>query len=202
MTTNAFNPKNKQNTTPKSRTYKALSLIYNLFYYTFGLLFIVVVAFSVQSGNRYASLLGYSTFYVETRSMDSVMPRGSLIIVKEIDKNELDIGDDITFFEPITDSQLTAGRIITHRIIEIDTQVSTRERSFKTKGVDNPAPDKEKVSANNVIGKVIFIIPGLGVYLTYIKERAVTVVILGVLILLFIRLAMQYFKQTKAEKKE
>lgn len=190
----------KQNSNSQSRrTYKVLSTLYNLFYTAFGCAFLIVVAFSMQSESRYAAVLGYSMFHVETRSMDSVMPRGSLLIIHEVDKDELMVGDDITFFEPTTNPQDTAGRLITHRIINIDEKTSQKERFFQTKGVDNPAPDKEKVNASNVVGKVVFTIPGLGIYLTYIKEHAVMVVGMCVLFLVFIKLCVMYVKEKRTE---
>lgn len=134
----------------------------------------VVLAFFFSNGsadsNVQRTLLGYSAKIVLTGSMRSVMPEDTLILIKSIEPSAITAGDDITFFQQ-------NGDVVTHRVIEVIEQYGdTGKRGFKTKGTDNPNPDKEIVGADNVIGKVIFHSYAIGAVITWIRNHIFYVV--------------------------
>lgn len=151
---------------PKSAKEKALSIVSNILFYTV-IVAMVVGAFLLRSTSEGKPfMLGpFSAANVLTSSMQDVYPRGSLIITKQVDPKELQIGDDITYMVSETTS-------ITHRIVEItENYQGTGKRGFKTKGVNNKEADKELVAADNVVGKVIFSSKALGDIANFVKNN-------------------------------
>jgi len=124
------------------------------------------------------SIMGYSIFTVLTRSMHSVLPKDSMLLVKQVDPESLDIGDDITYL--YNDKSGT----ITHRIIAIhEDYEGSGMRAFQTQGVDNPRPDANKVYAVNVVGRVIYSVPYVGLVLRIIHENIYLLLVLCALVI-------------------
>ena len=135
-----------------------------IFYGTLVLIVVFAILFSRGAmGNE--TLGGFRMYEVLTTSMESVYPRGSLILIKQTDASELVVGDDIAFAGGGND-------LITHRIVEIEeNHEATGKRAFVTKGVDNAVADKEPVLAESVVGRVIKGIPKLGATLRWVGEN-------------------------------
>ena len=166
----------------KEKKQKKASIISDFIFYS-TLILMVVLALLFSRGAFGNQVFGGLRFYeVLTTSMDSVYPRGSLILIKEVDTNELVVGDDITFTKDSSD-------LITHRIIEIkENHEGSGKRAFVTKGVDNAAPDADMVLADNVVGRVARGFRGLGATLTWIGNN------LWIVLVLFLSLmALSFF---------
>ncbi|QIK69366.1 signal peptidase I [Erysipelothrix sp. HDW6C] len=189
-------PSSKE-TTEVGRGVKAVKAITNLMFYVFLAMVLMVVAFSMQDGSRYASAMGYSPFYVETASMNSVIPRGSLIISKQVDAESLVVGDDITFYDGVNTQSM-----ITHRIIKIHPNFENKGLAFETKGVDNKDPDLEKVHAKEVAGKVVVVLPSVGIYLSYVKDNLVMVMVFVGLIFATLHTTSVYLRERQNEKQQ
>ena len=151
-----------QDTKDKSKKASIISDV--IFYMT--LIMLVALAFVFSGGDGSSRQLGgYRLFEVLTSSMESVYPRGSIILVKETPAGELVVGDDITFLRE-------DNSIVTHRIIEIEENYEgTGNRGFVTQGVDNAAPDEEVVLAQNVVGRVVRGFPRVGTILNWIGSN-------------------------------
>ena len=109
-------------------------------------------------------LVGFQIYTVVSGSMEPNYHVGSLIYVKEVEPNTLEVNDAITF-------KLGDNTIATHRIIEIVPDEENQNKySFRTKGDANDNPDANLVEPNKVLGKAIFTIPYLGYLATYIKS--------------------------------
>lgn len=135
------------------------------FYCGLLLLILCVFFFKNTSGGAPTTICGFSMMQVLTGSMETEIPKGSLIITHHVDPNTLEVGDDITYM-------VNATTTITHRIIEIiEEYTDTGERAFTTQGVCNAEPDKEPVAAVNVVGKVIFHSYVLGQILSFIQQN-------------------------------
>ncbi|MDR1537487.1 MAG: signal peptidase I [Clostridiales bacterium] len=124
-------------------------------------------------------LFKHSIMTVLTTSMQSVYPKGSLVVLKEVDPDTLVEGDDITYMKDQSTS-------VTHRIQEIfENYENTGARGFQTYGVNNGAPDQGIVPAIHVRGKVIFHIPKLGMVIAYVGDNIVLLVgMFGLLLIL------------------
>lgn len=134
---------------------KRSSILSDVIFYV-ALILMVLCAVIFSGGKSNSSIGGYSFWEVLTTSMQSVYPRGSLVVVKKVNPGDLVVGDDITFLvDPVT--------TYTHRIVKIqENYENTAKRGFTTKGVDNPKEDSNIVMADNVVGKVVFHIPFVG----------------------------------------
>ena len=152
----------------------------------------VIFAFLI-SGIR---LLGFDVYGVLTGSMVPAYPIGSLIYVQDVDPNELELRDVITFSSGKT--------IVTHRIVEIVRDDNNPyQLKFRTKGDANNDPDASLVGPADIIGKVAFGIPHLGTIANYIQNPPglyVTIVIGLALIGLVIFMDTDDNKQAEAAK--
>lgn len=119
---------------------------------------VVVVALAVLLvGVR---VIGFDTYAVLSGSMEPTYHTGSLIYVKEVPPEEIEVGDPITF---VLDVNLT---VATHRVVEIDEET----QHFTTKGDANEFVDAKPVHFNNLIGKPVFTIPKLGYFANYVQN--------------------------------
>jgi len=96
---------------------------------------------------------------------------------------------------------------MTHKIVGIyENYDSSGARGFQTKGVNNTNPDRDIVYEANVVGKVIFILPVIGMVLSYLNENIFLMfIIFGLCVLLsfflrgvFAESAMESLKQRRA----
>ena len=117
---------------------------------------------------RPVSLAG-DTYYepVYTGSMEPAIPVGGIVVIKPVNPETLREGDIICF-------QLSESTSVTHRIINVT------DEGFKTKGDANEDPDQGIVEKENIIGKVIFIMPFIG-YLGYFVRTPIGFILLIIL---------------------
>lgn len=96
-----------------------------------------------RANNKPTFIGGYGLLWVETGSMEPTIPARSYILVKQSDGVDLDENTIITFFcrDP---SSAVYGRLITHRIIEKNTD------GYQTQG-DHSHPDRWTVTAEDVV---------------------------------------------------
>lgn len=116
-------------------------------------------------------LLGYEVLVIQSGSMEPAYHVGSLVYVKPVEPETLEVGDVITF-------ELGGGVRGTHRIIEVLDENSVL--SFRTKGDANTMEDKIPVTADSLVGEVKFTIPQLGFFMTYIQKPPGTYVAISV----------------------
>ena len=152
-----------------------------LFYFVLAV--IVFAALSLTGGSvAPRSMFGFSTLSVLSGSMQSEIPKGSLLLVRRVDPDTLRVGDDITYMYTSTAS-------ITHKIVAIYEDYSgDGQRAFQTKGVNNSDPDEELVPASYIVGKVIFHVPGIGSAALFLKAHLLLVTgsLAGICVLLIL----------------
>ena len=105
-------------------------------------------------------LVGLTPFVVLSGSMEPAYPTGSLIYVKKVPPERVQVGDPITF---VMNEELM---VATHRVTEIDSE----GQRFTTKGDANDAADGAPVHFNNLIGTPVFCIPRLGYLSDYLTQ--------------------------------
>lgn len=118
------------------------------------LILIVYLAFIVIqriSGNQ--SIFGYRIFAVATGSMVPDYNVNDVLAIKEVDHDELQVGDDITY---LGNRQDVNGKIVTHRIIDIKT--IDGKKTYITKGINNITEDPS-IEDDQIYGKVMGKIP-------------------------------------------
>jgi len=179
----------------KSTLQKIWSIVSAVLFYGV-LLCLVGGAFLLSRGDK-KPILGYSFMNVLTWSMQSEIPQGSLVILKEADPGAIEISDDITFMRD-------ADTPVTHRVIGIiEDFEGSGERGFETQGIDNDAPDFEIVRAENVIGRVKVHIPRAGAWLEWLGGHLlITLGFAAGFILLFILLKGAFVKKPPKGQKQ
>lgn len=97
--------------------------------------------------NEYANIFGYTFFEVATGSMSSTIEIGDVVIVKitkDVEKNEIIVYKD-------------GDNFVTHRLMENDGE------KLVAKGDANNSEDKP-ITREQILGRVIYIIPKLGIW--------------------------------------
>lgn len=97
----------------------------------------------------------YQFKVVLSESMQKTYPVGSMLVTEKVPLSEIGKGDVISFS--------VAGTTLSHRIIEIDHD--QEDTTFRTKGDSNKDRDPFVVKSSQVLGKVRFGIPKLGLIL-------------------------------------
>lgn len=138
-------------------------------------------------------------------SMVPLFLPGDFVITKSVDPNELNVGDVITFQVPNGEP----GTFITHRIISIGKTYSTTGEipCFQTKGDANNVEDSSIVPATNVVGKLKFVIPFLGLLIDAFRKSKIFFILMvilpsGILVLDEIRAMIIYSNPRRARKLE
>ncbi|MFT2710656.1 signal peptidase I [Clavibacter sp. Sh2126] len=91
-----------------------------------------------------------------TQSMEPRLPPGTLIVVRPVDTDALEVGDVATY-------QIRSGdpAVITHRIAAISS-ASDGTRSFTFKGDNNASPDSLPVTPAQIQGELWYSVPLVG----------------------------------------
>lgn len=129
-------------------------------------------------------VFGANPFYVvSSGSMEPVLKVNDVLIVRDGGSWQgLTIGDIIVFNRPEG-----GDRVIVHRIVDIDVD-SNGERMVRTRGDANPAsiPGTDyPIMQDDYIGKVIYVIPGIGVITKVISPPVNYIIIAIILAILF-----------------
>jgi signal peptidase len=115
---------------------------------------VVIVWFAVGVFPFQPSLVG-------SGSMSPVLQTGDIVIVAKVPADTVKVGDIIEY-------RRDKDTNIVHRVIEIDQ--SGGAKTFTTKGDANQSADAAPVIPDNVIGKVVFKIPKLGMVSIFVKR--------------------------------
>jgi signal peptidase len=127
---------------------------------------------------------GANPFYVvSSGSMEPVLKINDVLIVRDGGSwDDLTLGDIIVFNRPEG-----SDRVIVHRIVDIDMD-GDGERMVRTRGDANPAsiPGTDyPIRQDDYIGKVIYVIPGIGVITKVISPPVNYIIIAIILAILF-----------------
>ena len=129
-------------------------------------LLIVFLTIAVKANINHDKLpdfMGYKPLICASNSMSNIFEVGDLTITKEVEENELQKGDIITFWNTEHDT------VITHRIEEITTNEEGK-KVYVTKGDMNNEIDEEVVGYNQVEGEYIGHIKYIGNLILWIQK--------------------------------
>jgi len=119
-----------------------LLLIYN----------ISLIIQAVVNPSKTPSFFGIKTYSIISGSMEPTIHTGDIVIAKETNKENLQIGDIISF--------RLGQSVVTHRIIGIEE--TENGEVYTTKGDKNNTEDKVEIKIDLIEGKVIGRIPFMG----------------------------------------
>jgi len=151
----------------------------------FAILFLLYGKIEMQiSGNNYSNYFGYTLFKVTTGSMGNAVKIDDVVIVKIGDK--VKENDIITYYEDKS--------FITHRVIKV-------ENSFLvTKGDANNTEDSP-ISKNQVIGRVVHKITGLGIWQKVFSTPQILISIFVTLLLFDFAFSLKSKKELEKTRK-
>lgn len=103
---------------------------------------------------------------VLTDSMEPTIKSGDLILIREVDFDDVEEGDIISYFESETQRTTT----VTHRVIEIIYDENGNKLEFVTQGDANNIEDSDHVTRGKLIGVYKTRIPVLGSVAIFLKS--------------------------------
>ena len=141
----------------KLKNNRVLKVIWNICY---TLLFILTVATLLvvllqRFSNNSLSLGGFKIFNVVSESMAPKYVIGDVLLSKTVPIDDIKIGDDIVYNGEKGDF---AGKIVTHRVIEIEPAEAEKERVFHTQGIANDTEDPT-ITDRQIMGTIVCKIP-------------------------------------------
>jgi signal peptidase len=109
--------------------------------------------------------IGDRPYVVRSGSMAPTIDTGDIVVTKPISPLHAQVGDIVTFRDPIHH-----GRLLCHRVRSVHR--AGRHVSFITQGDANSARERWKVQADGRIGVVLYRLPKLGYALSWTGTRA------------------------------
>lgn len=214
MESNKDNSKEEENK-------KESKLLYNLWRYIsetvasvaiaislFVIIFVLINIFQIQvQKDLYSNIFGYSLLEVKSGSMEDSIKIGDAVVLDIIEpktsrhniekdklteeelilvKESLNIGDVITFAKN--------NNLITHRIVQLD------DKTLITKGDANNTNDKA-ITYDEVVGKVINVLPQIGIWKKILTEKVVLIPLL-ISIMLFMSAILLNTKEDNNKERE
>lgn len=165
---------------------KIAEIILNIIIFIITILIIIAVSYVVQTrilNKKYADIFGFTAFQVASGSMSKTINVGDAVIVritKQIEENDI-----IVFTQD--------DNFITHRVIKME------ENLITTKGDANKSSDLP-ITKDEVIGKVVLIIPKLEVWKKIFTTPYILICI--IITLLLFTLAFSYNSKEKKDNEK
>ena len=182
----------------KIKENKTLKIIGNILYillFVIVLLMLVVVILQRASDNS-ISLGGYRLFTVATGSMEPKYEVGDILISKEINPKDIQIGDDIVYRGKEGSFN---GKVVTHQVVSIRDEEGNKK--IITKGIANTEEDPE-IDSTQVYGKVIYKVQTLSFISQIIKNIYVFYFIIFVPIAIIIFRQIRYYLRKDDDEEE
>ena len=157
------------------------------------LLFFVASGFVQRYfGNRNIGLFGMGYAVVVSGSMEPNLRVNDLILYQASEQEEYRVGDIIVY----TAERAEGTILITHRIVAIDGD------QLITLGDNNKGVQDAPISFKEVIGRVVFRIPGVGVAVNFLRTtRGLIIAGAAFLILILLTVLLQLSAKRKEEAK-
>lgn len=190
-----MNRKKETNTNIKFiKKLKNKKIIINILYVFFVLCIILNIIFllnNIIKKQDYFDFMGISLFSMESNSMGGEIPKNSLIITKQYNSKEF--GEKYDNIVYIINKKIRVNKII-------NIQSNDGKITYRTKSNNNYMMDIEEISKSQIIGKVICVIPGLGILLKILQSKITTILIIIILITKYIYNKRAYERRTKKNK--
>ena len=133
---------------------------------------------------------GFKFVSIKTGSMVPTINIGDLCLVRELeDTDDIRQGDIVTFE--------VEGTYVTHRIVS-----DNGDGSYSTKGDANKVYDNSKLSKEDILGKVSYVIPSVGVVLEFVTDKnGKAVLVAGLVLLVSLSLVFDTVVSRREKKK-
>ncbi len=118
---------------------------------------------------------GFKSFVIVSGSMEPTILKGDAILVREVPEEDIKINDIISFVQD--------GTNVTHRIIAVTEEDGVKK--YTTKGDNNNAEDREKITYEQIEGKYQFKINQFGIVVNLIKSKFTLILLILIIILMY-----------------
>ncbi|NLM46967.1 MAG: signal peptidase I [Firmicutes bacterium] len=158
----------------------------------------LLVYFLVQSrlSGGPPAVAGHQMYIVLSGSMKPTFDTGSLIFVRPVSADAIVPGDIITFRSENTNS------LTTHRVVDV--LQNSDGISFVTRGDANNTDDPNPVSADKVVGRMVFCLPYIGYLMSFAQTKAGLIALVfipaAVIIIFEMRNLLQYASEEEKKK--
>lgn len=156
--------------------------------FIFTILIIIIGTIAIKN-NRLVKVFGYSYSIVATESMVPTIKRGAIIIVKEKNFDNVQVGDVVVY------KSEQYQIYIVHRVIEIND-----DGQLITQGDNNSSPDTELVSAEKFHGVVVNNFNFLNLGQLVLKDR--NLIFMFVILIFIIMIVSEIINIIKNVKKD
>ncbi len=155
----------------ENKTRSVKNIVKSIFTWAVVLVAFAVMIFTVFSATMLErndrDLFGYKAFIVRSDSMKATdFDAGDLIVLKETEPDTLAVGDIIAFR---SSNPETYGETFTHKIRSITT-TGENVPAFVTYGTTTGVDDEYPVTYEQVQGKYLYTIKGVGKFISFMKS--------------------------------
>ncbi|HEX5014310.1 MAG TPA: signal peptidase I [Candidatus Limnocylindrales bacterium] len=141
-----------------------------------------------------AFLFGWRFQPVESGSMAPRFPVGSLAVVEPVDPADVEAGTVIVFIDPSDRS-----RLIAHRAVK---QLDTDPPAWQTQGDANAGVDAFPVASRDIVGRVRWVIPGLGAIVTAVRGPQAVLLLVGLPLAVLVLLELLALRRPPPEESQ
>ena len=152
---------------------------------------LIIVIKTIKNPNETPDVFGIKRFTIISGSMEPNISVNDLVIIKKVEKSEIKKGDIISF--------KINGEIITHRVINIETDTNG-EILYTTQGDANNIQDYNKITFENIEGKYIGKIPKVGKIVITLKNKETLTVLIVLLLIIYVLEERNSSKKLKRNK--
>ena len=157
-----------------------LHLIVNVISYTLFILLLIlglvllfyVVDNKIREAKGDTTPAKYNAYVVLTGSMEPNIHINDVVITKYADPKDLKKNDIVTFWSDYYNVN------VTHRIMEVYYDDTTKEYMFKTKGDNNNSYDASLLKGSDIYGQVILKIPKLGYIQNFLANQGGWIIVI------------------------
>ncbi|NLW15921.1 MAG: signal peptidase I [Erysipelothrix sp.] len=133
----------------------------------------IVIGVSILFPGKIYNVFKHGSYVVISGSMEPIIPVNSVIVVKSVDKSTLKVGDIITFSYDVDGKN--GPDMVTHAIAQIEYKEG--ERVYNTKPEVSNEWDDWLISDSDIRGKVIKIVPKIGIVILFLNKFAYPILI-------------------------
>lgn len=150
-----------------------------MFHYAFYLILLTLILsvtlFSSQEvGASPRTFGGFTLMTILTNSMYPELGVSDLVVLREIDTDEIEIGDIITHVR-------AQNTTVTHRVVDIiENYNGTGERGFRLRGDNNMVDDTMTVMPEQIVGRIIYSNAPIGQVITFIQSYILEIIVITV----------------------
>lgn len=142
---------------------------------------------------EYLEVFGISLFTMNGKLMEDDLKNNDLVIVKQINENEIKVGDIIAYN--------INGKIRINKVFNSYYDEDIQKVVYITKSNKNLQPDIEEIQINQIVGKKLINIPIIGAVTKILQTNFATIIVLIVLVIRYSYNSYLFDKQRERKLK-